>query len=254
MPIITLTTDLGIRGFYVPAVKGKILQLSPTANIIDLSHHVDHFNILEAAFIVKNSFSDFPTDTVHIIDINSLLRSQIRYLAIKYKGYYFISADNGIFSMIFDGTPEKIVEINYRPQTSFPLKDIFAVTACHLANGNPIEAIGKTLNEFTSTPMMQPAIYESSIRAMVIYIDSYENVFLNVTKELFDGVGKGRNAVISFRRVEIGNISNNYYDVIESELVCFFNSIGFLEIAINRGKASTMFGLKMSDIVQIDFR
>jgi S-adenosylmethionine hydrolase len=71
MSIITLTTDFGIKDHFTANIKGAILSELPEANIIDISHQISPFNILEAAYIIQNSYKSFPTNTIHIIGVDS---------------------------------------------------------------------------------------------------------------------------------------------------------------------------------------
>src|ERR1700743_657739 len=108
MAIITLTTDLGDKDIYQAALKGSILKLLPGVNIIDITHSVSAFNIQQAAFILKNSFYYFPEQTVHLIGIDTVYNKDTRYLAVKYRNHYFVGADNGIFSLMFNSDPEEM--------------------------------------------------------------------------------------------------------------------------------------------------
>ena len=109
MGIITLTTDLGYKDFYQAALKGSILKTLPKVTIIDISHEIEAFNISKAAFLLKNSFHYFPKGTVHLIGIDTVYSASNKYLALKYQDHYFVGADNGIFSLIF----EEIVALNF---------------------------------------------------------------------------------------------------------------------------------------------
>lgn len=263
-PVITLTTDLGDHSMYVAVVKGKILQANPEANIIDISHQIRPQNFVEAAFVLKNTFSHFPKGSIHIIEVNSFgametssgEKMRYKFLAIEYKEHFFIGADSGIFSLLFDEPPTKIIEMNaekYNPQSTFPIADIFVNVACRLANENKLDVLGNVVNEIYRLPVLQPVINESNIRATVIYIDRFENVFVNLKKDLFEKVAKGRKAVVSIRGERMDEISSSYFDAAKSYPVCFFNSFGYLEIAINNGNAKGLLGLKMSDTVIIEF-
>src|SRR5476651_2835145 len=112
MAIITLTTDLGDKDIYQAALKGSILKLIPGVTIVDITHSVAAFDVQQAAFILKNSFYYFPDNTVHLIGIDTVYSGGIKYLAIRYKNHYFVGADNGIFSLMFDNSAVEIVEIN----------------------------------------------------------------------------------------------------------------------------------------------
>lgn len=257
MPIITLTTDLGDKDIYQAALKGSILKLQPTVNIVDITHSISAFNVQQAAFVLKNSFYYFPDNTVHLIGIDTVYNDETRYLAIRYKKHFFVGADNGIFSLMFDTPPDEMVEINIMQDLKFlhfPLADIFVKAACHLAAGGELSKIGIPVTETEKKMTLQPIIEKNMIKGSVIYIDSFQNVITNITKEFFNRIQKGRNFTLYFKRNEtIKRLSWHYNEVPEGEKLCLFGISDHLEIAINKGKASGLLGLNLGDSVIIDF-
>ncbi len=258
MAIITLTTDLGDKDIYQAAFKGSIYKLFPTVNIVDITNNVAAFNVQQAAFILKNSFYYFPDNTVHLIGIDTVYNTQTRYLAVRYKNHYFVGADNGIFSLMFNEEPDEIVEINIMQDLKFlhfPLADIFVKAACHLANGGTLAEIGLPVTSVENKMTLQPVIEKNLIKGAVIYIDSFQNVITNVTKEFFNRVQQGRRFVLYFKRNEtINQLSWHYNEVPEGEKLCLFGISDHLEIAINKGNASGLLGLNLGDSVIIDFQ
>ncbi|HUH32868.1 MAG TPA: SAM-dependent chlorinase/fluorinase [Daejeonella sp.] len=257
MAIITLTTDLGDRDFYQAALKGSILSRLPTANIVDITHNISAFNIQQAAFVLKNSFHYFPKATVHLIGIDSVFNEQTRYLALKYKDHYFVGSDNGIFSLLFDEDPLEIVELNIMQDLKFlhfPLSDIFSKAATHLAKGGKLRDIGVPVSTIEEKTTLQPVIERSLIRGSVIYIDSFQNIITNITKDIFTSVQNNRDFTLYFKRNEsISQLSWHYNEVPEGEKLCLFGISNHLEIAINKGNASGLLGLHLGDIVRIEF-
>ena len=257
MAIITLTTDLGDKDIYQAALKGSILKLLPTVNIVDITNSVAAYNIQQAAFILKNSFYYFPDLTVHLIGIDTVYNEYTKYLAVRYKNHYFVGADNGIFSLMFDKDPEEMVEINIMQDLKFlhfPLADIFVKAACHLAQGGSLNQIGVPVNEIEHKMNLQPVIEKNLIKGGVIYIDSFQNVITNITKELFNTVQRGRRFTLSFKRNEtITDLCWHYNEVPEGEKLCLFGISDHLEIAINKGNAAGLLGLSLGDTVVIDF-
>jgi S-adenosylmethionine hydrolase len=258
MAIITLTTDWGIKDYYVSAVKGTILSIYPQAHIVDVSHMVPPFDILQASFILKNSYFNFPKGTVHVIGVNTLVGEETRYLIVFAKGHYFVGADNGIFSLIFDEAPQKIVELKRHESLTnitFPTKEILVQAACHIAQGKELDILGHEVSSYLERTLLRPVVEDSLIRGSVIYIDSYKNIITNITQPLFEKVGYGRPFTIFFRKFEynITSISQSYSDVFEGEKVALFSSTGYLEIAIHQGKASGLLGLDMGDTVRVEF-
>jgi len=257
MAIITLTTDLGDKDIYQAVLKGGILKLLPTVNIIDITNNVAAYNIQQAAFIVKNSYHYFPEGTVHLIGIDTVNNNATRYLAVQYRNHYFIGADNGVFSLMFDNDPQEIVEIDIVQDFKFlhfPLADIFVKAGCHLAQGGKLNEIGLPVAEFEKKMNLQPVVEKNLIRGAVIYIDSFQNVITNITKEFFNTVQQGRHFKLSFKRNEtINQLSWHYNEVPEGEKLCLFGISDHLEIAINKGNASGLLGLNLGDSIIIDF-
>lgn len=258
MAIITLTTDLGYKDFYQAALKGSILNQLPNANIVDISHDISAFNIPQAAFILRNAFHYFPKGTVHLIGIDSVFNEKTRYLALKYREHYFVGSDNGIFSLLFEDEPSEIVELNIMQDLKylhFPLSDIFPKAASHLAKGGKLRDIGIAVSGVEDKMTLQPVIERDIIRGSVIYIDSFQNIITNITKELFTKVQMNRDFILFFKRNEsISHLSWHYNEVPEGEKLCLFGISNHLEIAINKGNASGLLGLHLGDIVRIEFQ
>ncbi len=256
MAIITLTTDLGLKDYYVSTIKGAILSQLPDVTIVDISHEIQPFDISQASFIIKNSYTSFPQGTVHIIGVNTQPDGQTPYLAVQSQGHFFIGADNGIFSLLFDIHPEKIVQLNIKGEKeylTFPARDVFVKAACHIARGGTLEVIGTLTSQVSERMLFKPHTTANSIRGMVTYIDSYENVMCNINEPLFRQIGRGRPYTVYMRTNSVDQLSESYNDVADGEIVAMFNSTGFLEIAINKGKASSLLNLKLGDTVTIEF-
>ena len=257
MAIITLTTDLGYKDFYQSALKGSILNILPNVNIVDITHEIEAFNISRAAFILKNSFKYFPAGTVHLIGIDTVYSESNKFLALKYRDHFFVGSDNGIFSLIFEEAPQEIVEINILQDLKFlhfPLADIFVKAACHLASGKELKLIGIPTATIEERTNLQPTIEKNQIKGCVIFVDSFENVITNVTKEIFTKVQNGRNFTLYFKRNEsISKLSWHYSEVPIGEKLCLFGISNHLEIAINKANASGLLGLHHGDIIRIEF-
>lgn len=273
MPIITLITDFGYKDPFVASVKAKIYSELENVNVVDVSHSVEPFDIAEGAFIIKNSYKDFPKGTIHIIGVDSLIHPLKRPIAALIDGHYFISSDNGILSLInAEVNPTQIVEINI-PQVNlnsvFVTRDIFVPVACHLARGGNLAVVGQYINEFKELSSLRAVVKDNkTIIGTVVYIDNYGNSITNVTADLFEKVGKKREFIVRFRNHEFNTIYRNYNEVVrdfENESadygrgMALFGSSGYLEIAMykgnpqNYGAASTLYGLKKGSEIHIDF-
>lgn len=275
MAIITLTTDFGEKDHYAGAIKGAIYSESEEFKIVDISHSVRPFNILEAAYIIQNAYTSFPKGTIHIIGIDSELHQENTHIAMKLDDHYFVCANNGIMSMICNEiAAEKIVEINIHDKiiTNFPTLDVFAKVACHLARGGTLEVVGKVIEHIKPIKNMLPFVNDdkNQIIGSVIYIDNYGNVVTNIRRKFFESVQKGRTYKIFARNYKFSEINKKYSDIVnfdtpievrtdEGKGLVLFNSSDYLEIAIYKsdcttvGSASTLMGLQMRDTVTVNF-
>ena len=276
MSLITLTTDFGTKDHFVGAVKGAIYTELPNVKIVDITHEISPFNITETAYILKNSYKSFPKGTIHIVGVDSELSVENKHIAIELDGHFFVCPDNGLISMIASEiNPTKIVEINIhnRVESSFPVLDVFVQVACHIARGGNLGVIGKEIQSYKKMVEIQPKVNQAqtTIIGGVIYIDNYGNVISNISKKMFNEVGKGRSFTITARRYTFDKINSKYNDIVnysekeerrqnDGERLTLFNSAGFLEIAIYRsnlktvGGASSLLGLSYRDTITIEFK
>ncbi|MFD1061919.1 S-adenosyl-l-methionine hydroxide adenosyltransferase family protein [Winogradskyella litorisediminis] len=275
MPIITLTTDFGEKDHFAGAVKGAIYSELSDVRIVDVSHSISPFNIIEAAYTIQNAYSSFPKGTIHIIGIDSELSPENKHIAVQLDDHYFICANNGIMSMICqDIVPDKIVEINIHDkiQTSFPVLDVFVKVACHIARGGTLEVIGKVINNIKPIKYLVPFVNDdkTQIIGTVIHIDNYGNVITNIKRKFFENIQKTRNYQIAARSYKFKKVYNRYGDFInfdipenkrddEGKALVVFNASDYLEIAVYKsncstvGSASTLMGLKAMDTVTVTF-
>jgi len=274
--IITLTTDFGEKDHFVGAVKGAIYSELDTIKIVDISHSISPFHITEAAYIIQNAYKNFPAGSIHIIGIDSELNAENKHIAVLLDGHYFICANNGIISMLTSEiNPDKIVEINVHDkiESNFPVLDVFVKVACHIARGGTLDVIGKSISDIKQITGIKPVINSENnqIIGTIIYIDNYGNVICNITKAIFDKIGKGRTFNISARTSNFSEVHNRYSDAINFETpkvrreedgkkLALWNSSGYLEIAIYKsnpstvGSASSLFGLKYRDTISVNFK
>ncbi len=275
MAIITLSTDFGEKDHFVGAVKGAIYSELEDVKIVDISHSIAPFHLHEAAYIIQNAYKSFPKGTIHIIGVDSELNPENKHIAVFMDDHYFICADNGIMSLLTaEIRPEKIVEINIHDRiiSNFPVLDVFVKVAGHIARGGTLEVIGRATSGMKEMTGIRPVVNknESQIIGNIIYIDNYGNAISNISKKLFEKVGKGRAFVIGARTTTINRIYDNYSDAINFDLppdkreeggkkLALWNSSGYLELAIYKsnpltvGGASSLFGLGFRDSVTINF-
>ena len=248
MPIVTLTSDIGEQDFLVGAIKGTLLRIHADFRLVDITHRLSPFNYPQAAYVCRNAIKNFPDHSFHIILINLYESKPKRLLLAFHNNQYIICADNGLLTMISEEKPEMVVGI--------PLDETAAKSTLYLAetagqaimkvvNGAPLAQVGEADADFVEKHAVRPGHGENWIEGQIIFIDNFENVVVNITHEQFESHRKGRRFKIVFKRDEvIERISGSYADVPEGEKLVLFNSAGYMEIAINKGNAAGLFGLR----------
>ena len=248
MALLTLTSDFGQQDYLAGAVKGQLYQINPGFVITDISHQLTPFNYPQAAYICRNAIKNFPAYTYHIILVNLFEKKPEHLLLAYHKEQYIFCADNGLLSMILETKPEMVIGL---PLDKNSIKNTLYCTRVignavnDIVNGKSMMQIGQPDISFSEKNPLRPMLGDNWIEGQIIFIDNFENVVVNITRDEFEEQRKGRSFRIVFKRDEmIDKISETYADVQEGEKLAMFNSAGYLEIAINKGNAAGLFGLQ----------
>lgn len=254
MALITFTSDFGYSDHYVAAVKARILSQEPQTSIVDVSHAIEPFNIAHAAYVLGAVYSDFPAGTVHLAAVDTHGSKQGKFHAARYKGHYFLLADNGLLSLLINGEPEMLVELKTeRALMPFPAKDLLAQAAVYLAKGGDMEVLGERTHSFRQLLNRQLRLNDHSIMGHVIHVDRFGNLITNITADSVDTIAHGRTFTVHFGRETVGRIFQNYNQVDDGDCCCIYNSQGQLCIGINKGHAAELLGLGFDSQVDVRF-
>jgi S-adenosylmethionine hydrolase len=255
MAIVTLLTDSGEIDHYVAAIKAKILGVNPGLNLIDISHKILPCDIAHGAFVLKSVFRDFPKGTVHLVGVDASGGREDQPVALQLEDHFFVGTDNGLLGLISDKNHQQAVSLNsVNPiQTTFPEKDILAPAAARLASGVAITTLGKPLTSFKKMLNRQVKATRRIIAGHVMKIDNYGNLITNILKQDFDILSKGKSYTIQFGGEKARRIQTDYHQVEQGDCFVLFNSLGLLEIGINKGNGSELLGLQYDSPVNITF-
>ncbi len=248
MPALTLSTDIGESDYIIGAVKGQFITALPSSTIADITHHLSPYNYQQAAYICKNAFKYFPPQTFHIVIINFFERSPKHILLTMYNEQYIICPDNGILTMITGAKPKNIFSINNSngKTTLLQCTQNMAETIQKIVKGESLHNVADPITTIDEKYPMRSTIGPDWIESQIIFIDNFENVVVNLTKEEFEEIRKNRKfKIVLMRNSEfIEKISDHYASVQPGENLAWFNSAGYLEIAINKGNMAGLFGLQ----------
>jgi len=248
MPIITLSTDIGLYDYLPAAIKGQLLSIDESVNIVDITHTLSPFDYPQTAYICTSAFKHFPNGTIHILIVNLFEFSPNHFLIAKHKDQYIICPDNGILTMITGTKPEGVFSVEVHSEDgigTLNYTEAIAKVAKSVREGKAIEDIGNIVTQIEEKYPLRSTIGADWLEGQIIFIDNFENVVVNITKEEFEEQRKGRQFHISFMRNEIINaLSENYASVSPGEKLAWFNAAGYLEISVNKGNMAGLFGLR----------
>lgn len=256
MAVITLLTDWGYSDPYVASLKGAILSQYPEVTVVDISHSIQRDNILHASFTLRNSWKTFPEGTVHLCGMNALTRSPVL-LTAKHEKHFFVGADDGLFPLVFKGHPEEwYYVLSSRKEKVISGTRTLAAIAAFLSKTGKIEEVGTPVDSNYHRILLPEASQEGPvIRGMIAHIDVFGNLITNISREFYKIHSKGRKFTAHSKnsRYQINAIMKSPYDVESGEVAAYFNDYGLMEIAINKGSAQQLLGMKYGDPVVIEF-
>ena len=250
MPVVTLSTDIGQSDYVIGAIKGQLLQAAPYVSLIDITHQLIANNYLHAAYVCTNAFSFYPAGTFHFVIINLFEKRPEHLLLARYKDQIIVCPDNGILTMIAGEKPPCVSAISIKKQAALGVLNCTAAFADMLRaidGGASVDEIGKPISNIEEKYPFRSTVGPDWIDSQIIFIDQFENVVINLTKDEFEEHRKGRKFKIVLPTRNDGGIeeiSENYASVEQGERLAWFNSAGYLELAINKGNLAGLFGLR----------
>ncbi len=244
MPLITLTSDIGDNDYLVAAAKGQLLQVIPSCTLVDVSHRLTPFNYPQAAYVCRSMLRNYPEHTFHMLLINLFENKNEHLLLAYYRHQYILCADNGLLQMILENSPEMVIGLPVeRARDTISVARVMGKAIKAVNDGQPLQKIGVSDIQIVEKNPLQPMVGPDWIDGQVIFIDRFENIVVNITRDTFERERRGRGFSIAFKRGEvIDTISETYADVPEGEKLALFNAAGYLEIAINKGNAAGLLG------------
>ncbi len=260
-PIVTLTTDFGTNDHFVGAIKGVILDIVPEAAIVDISHAVQAFDVLDGALAISQAYSYFPNGTIHMVVVDPGVGTTRRPILASSDGYHFVAPDNGVLSMVY--AREERIRVRHitsehyfrQPVSStFHARDVFAPVAAYLAKMVDSHKFGDEIEDYVRFAAPKPkATGEGRLRAVVLKVDRFGNLITNVTPEdapaLFAAGSAGFKIVVGSR--EITEVRTAYAEGAPGEVFGVLGSMGYLEIVANRAAAAQITGAGKGSEVSI---
>ncbi|MBS7646025.1 MAG: SAM-dependent chlorinase/fluorinase [Candidatus Bathyarchaeia archaeon] len=261
-PIITLLSDFGARDPYVAEMKGVILGICPEAVIVDVSHEVEKFNVAVGAFLLASAVRFFPKGCIHVAVVDPGVGGPRRPIFIETESGYLVGPDNGLLALAAEREGIKgVYEIKPGRYTlrmissTFHGRDVFAPVAAYLARGTPASTLGVRVEGYAGISVFRSLPRRGWAEATILYVDSFGNLITGLSwrdaeeagfpsASMFEVESKGR----VFKALR----ASTYSEVGEGELALIpYGSHGFAELAVNRGDAAGLLGVKAGDRLSV---
>jgi len=234
-------------------MKGVLLDLAPEAQIVDISHAVQPFDVLDGALTISQAYSYFPSGTVHMVVVDPGVGTARRPIILTGDRHQFVAPDNGVLSLIYDReerfSVRHVTAEHYflQPRSNtFHARDIFSPIAAYIAKGVDPQRFGDEINDYVrfAAPRPKP-VDERTLRGIVLKVDRFGNLITNITPQDLPALFEGNPPAF---KITVGNkgqatrMCANYAEGSPGEVFGILGSMGFLEIAANRGSAFQLLG------------
>ncbi len=255
MSIIALLTDFGYKDGFVGAVKGVIKSINKDAEIVDISHGIESFNILEGALVLNATYRYFPEKSVFVCVVDPGVGTERKPIAVETEKYYFVAPDNGILTLALKN--EKIRSICHinnekyllkRNTETFHGRDIFAPASAYISKGVNLSELGEMLNDYMKLNFPEVRRENGYVVGKIVMFDKFGNGITNISSlpEKFEE--------ITVKNLKIKKICRNFLEGEEDSLNLIKGSFGFYEIFTPQESAKEKFSLNVGDEIKIKVR
>ena len=254
MGTIALLTDFGLKDGFVGVMKGVILSINSNVNLVDITHEISPFDILEGSLVLRAFYKYFPKGTIFLVVVDPGVGTERKGIVVKTENYIFVAPDNGVLTLPLQY--EKVKEIRVIQNPDFILKrdnetfhgrDIFAPVSAHLSNNLPLELIGNKLKDYQRFDFPKPKIENGYIIGEILKFDRFGNGITNIEE------------LPEFEYIKVGDYK--IYKTVETFLKGDKNklnitkgSFGFYEIFTPLDSAKDRFRLKLKEKIIIKVR
>jgi len=254
--IITLTTDYGTDDHLVGTLKGVILKINPDVTIVDITHRVAPFDLLDGALTIGSAYSYFPPKTIHVVVVDPGVGTDRRPLLVSGQNQYFIAPDNGVLSVIYEREQNVVVrhanaEHYYLQPLSktFHGRDVFAPVAAWLAKGFQTAGMGEEITDYKKFALPKPKHWDggtkgAGLKGVVLRVDCFGNLITNFRESDLEGAIKDGGVIqMETGTHEVAHLVDTFAKGKAGVPIAYIGSSGYLEIAVNKGNASKSLGV-----------
>jgi S-adenosylmethionine hydrolase len=255
-PIISLTTDFGLRDPYVAEMKAVIFGICPEANIVDISHEIAEYDVRMSAFALASAAPYFPEGAIHVAVVDPGVGTERQPIIIQTSKGYYVGPDNGVLALAANNEsgPKSIHRITNRklmlPHVSntFHGRDIFAPAAAHLANGTSPSVLGPKTTKTAAPTFARVTKRQGALVGEVIHIDTFGNIITNYQPKHLKLIQSKPQINIKIGNTQLRlKLCKTYTEAQPHKPLALIGSHNFLEISLNQDNAAKTYKTKTGD-------
>lgn len=259
-PIITLTTDYGTNDHLVGTVKGVILKINPDVTIVDITHNVVAYDLLDGALAIGSAYRYFPSKTVHLVIVDPGVGTERRPLLVTGEQHFFVGPDNGVLSVVY-GREERLAVRHVTAEhyflqpvsKTFHGRDVFAPVAAWLTKAWQSQSFGEEIQDYVRFSLPKPKTADGVLKGVVLRVDTFGNLMTNLTiGDLPEGMLKNGSLKMQVGQKKVQHFSETFAKGEAGQPMAILGSSGFIEIAINRGNAARVLGVSRGAEVTVE--
>jgi S-adenosylmethionine hydrolase len=260
---VTFLSDFGLQDDFVGTCHGVIKRIAPGTQIIDVTHGIPGQQILQGALVLASTLPYMPVG-VHLAVVDPGVGSARRALALRdADGRHFVGPDNGLLIPAAERAgieaAHELANPKYALETisrTFHGRDLFAPAAAHLSLGIAIDELGPpvAVDALVRLDLPEPEFGPGKIGATVLYVDSFGNIALNLSRE--DVVEAG---IVPGTQIELELAGERFYavaartfaDARPGDIMLYEDSYGNMSVAISGGDAAEMLHARAGQSLRI---
>jgi S-adenosylmethionine hydrolase len=258
-PTIVFMTDFGLVDDSVALCRGVMYSIMPEVRIVDLTHAVTPFSILDGARFLYGATPYFPAGTVFVVVIDPTVGSARKAIVARSKrGQYFVLPDNGLLTLVEQRDGIEAVRvitntdwmIGTKLSSTFHGRDIFSPVGAHMARGDDWTTVGPEMpvQDLVRLELKAATLDDRGLSATVIATDGpFGNLVTNVDADDFFKLGYQRGQYVP---VKIGSrdfkikLVKTFSDVPLGEPLMYVDSRGHIALAVNQNSFAATYGVK----------
>lgn len=248
---IALLTDFGNRDGFVGAVKGVILSINPDVNIVDISHEITPFDILEASLVLKATYNYFPKGTIFVSVVDPGVGTDRKKIIVETEDYIFVAPDNGLLTLPLQRQQiKRVISIENQEYflesstNTFHGRDIFAPVAGHISLGKSLEVFGKGITDYKKLDDINPVVEPDRTVAKVIKFDRFGNAITNIES-------LPKRFKLLFKGYEITDVCSNFMEGKRDKPNLILGSFGYYELFIPEASLRDVLDVKLGELVEV---